>query len=86
MQKTGNISREIHVRGQSPEEALANVEKYLDDAFVAGLKEVRIVHGRGEGILRTAIRDMLKKHPHVSEFKRADYNEGGDGVTEAILK
>ena len=65
---------------------MANVEKYLDDAFVAGLKEIRIIHGRGEGILRTAIRDMLKRNPHVSEFKRADYNGGGDGVTEVILK
>ena len=74
------------VRGQNADEALDHVSKYLDDAFMAGLKEVTIVHGRGEGILMKTIRDELKRNKHVKGFRRGNYNEGGDGVTIVTLK
>jgi DNA mismatch repair protein MutS2 len=66
--------------------ALTDVDKYLDDAFIAGLREVSIIHGRGAGILRDGIRGMLKTHPHVKSFRRGDYDEGGDGVTICTLR
>jgi DNA mismatch repair protein MutS2 len=68
------------------DDALADVDKYLDDAFIAGLHEVSIIHGRGAGVLRDGIRSMLKTHPHVNGFRRGDYDEGGDGVTICTLK
>ena len=63
-----------------------DVDKYLDDAYIAGLKEVTIIHGRGEGILREGLHSMLKSHKHVAKFRKGGYNEGGDGVTVVQLK
>jgi DNA mismatch repair protein MutS2 len=62
------------------------VDKYLDDAFMAGLKEVTIIHGRGEGILRSGLHQMFKKHKHIESYRKGSYNEGGDGVTIVYLK
>ena len=84
--KSQSVSVQTDVRGQNADEALDHVSKYLDDAFMAGLKEVTIVHGRGEGILMKTIRDALKRNKHVKGFRRGNYNEGGDGVTIVTLK
>ena len=84
--KSQSVSVQTDVRGQNADEALDHVSKYLDDAFMAGLKEVTIVHGRGEGILMKTIRDELKRNKHVKGFRRGNYNEGGDGVTIVTLK
>ena len=84
--KSQSVSVQTDVRGQQAEEALDHVTKYIDDAFMAGLKEVTIVHGRGEGILMKVIRDELKRNKHVKSFRRGGYNEGGDGVTIVVLK
>lgn len=59
---------------------------YLDEAFLAGLKEVTIIHGKGTGILRTSIQQMLRKHPHVDSFRLGKYGEGESGVTVVVLK
>jgi len=72
---------EIDLRGQRVDEALRNLEYYLDKAYVAGLPWVRIIHGKGTGRLRSAVRKELKSHSQVEEFERGDLNEGGDGVT-----
>ncbi len=72
---------ELDLRGQRVDEALRNLEYYLDRAYVAGLPWVRIIHGKGTGRLRSAVRKELKTHPQVDEFERGDLNEGGDGVT-----
>ena len=71
---------------ETTDEAIALLDKYLDDAFMAGLKEVTVIHGRGEGILRTGLQQMMKRHKHVKAFRKGAYNEGGDGVTIVQLK
>lgn len=75
----------IEVRGQRVEEALPNVEEYLDSAFRAGLPFVRIVHGKGTGTLRRVVREHLATNPIVMSFETAEQNEGGEGVTVAHL-
>jgi len=84
--KVQNILPSINVRGSNLDDAVMDVDKYLDDAFIAGLREVTIIHGRGEGILREGIHSMLKSHKHVARFRKGAYNEGGDGVTVVELK
>jgi len=86
MSKVQNITTSISVRGENLEDALMAVDKYLDDAFIAGLREVTVIHGRGEGILREGIQRMLKQHKHVKSFRNGDYGEGGEGVTVCTLK
>ena len=89
--KTGNIkssyvSSEISVRGQVLDEALHNVDKFLDDAVMANLKQVTVIHGKGAGILRKGIHDMLKNHQYVKSFRLGRYGEGEHGVTIVELK
>ncbi|HHY91775.1 MAG TPA: endonuclease MutS2, partial [Firmicutes bacterium] len=84
--KAQAISPELDLRGLTVEEAEYQVEKYLDDAQLAGLERVRIIHGKGTGALRHAIQTLLAGHPHVDKFTLADYREGGTGVTVAFLK
>ncbi len=84
--KAQTISTSVDVRGKNMDDAVMDVEKYLDDAFISGLKEVTVIHGRGEGILRSGIRDMLKRNRNVESFRRGGFNEGGDGVTVVKLK
>ena len=79
------VSMELDLRGQRAEEALERFESYLDSAFRAGLPFVRIIHGKGTGALRAAIREALTGHPLVRRFESAAANEGGEGVTIALL-
>ena len=72
---------ELDLRGQRAEEVLLILEKYLDDAFLAGLPWARIIHGKGTGVLRRIVRDELRRHPLVKEAHSGEMNEGGDGVT-----
>ena len=85
-QKVAAISPTINVQGENLDDASMDVDKYLDDAYIAGLKEVTIIHGRGEGILKEGLRDLLRHHRHVASFRKGGYNEGGDGVTVVSLK
>ena len=84
--KSKTIKTEINVIGKNLEEACDLVSKYIDDAFLAGLKTVHVIHGRGEGILRSGVRQELSHNKHVKSFKSAPYNEGGDGCTIVELK
>ena len=88
--KTGMMSRtvssECDVRGMSLEEALSAVGLYLDEAVLAGLNEVYIIHGKGTGILRAGIQQDLRKNRHVKGFRRGMYGEGEDGVTVVTLR
>ncbi|MGI5950007.1 endonuclease MutS2 [Peptoniphilus sp.] len=84
--KTKNIKSEIDIRGKNFEEVRGIVEKYIDDAYISGLKSVRIIHGKGTGVLRSKLRDYMKTIKAVKSFHDAPYNEGGDGVTVVIIK
>ncbi len=78
-------SNELHLRHLTLDEALPRLDKYLNDAFMAGLYQVRIIHGKGTGTLRQAVRKKLDKHPLVSSYRPAGYGEGGAGVTVVEL-
>ena len=81
-----SVETSVDLRGLDSEEACYKADKYLDDAYRGNLGEVTIVHGKGTGVLRKAINDMLKRHPHVKEYRLGVYGEGGDGVTVVTLK
>lgn len=76
---------ELDLRGQVSVDAQLNLEGYLDQAYLAGLPFVRIIHGKGTGVLKRMVRDALQTHPLVSSYKPGQANEGGDGVTVARL-
>ena len=84
--KTQGISGSVNVRGENLHDALNIAEKYIDDAFMAKLKEITIIHGRGEGVLKKGIHDMLKENKQVDSYRYGEYNEGGHGVTIVTLK
>jgi Mismatch repair ATPase (MutS family) len=77
---------EIDLRGQRAEDAMDALDRYLENAFLAGMPFVRIIHGKGTGKLRQVIREALTDSPHVSRFEPGADNEGGDGVTIAHLE
>jgi DNA mismatch repair protein MutS2 len=78
-------SVELDLRGQRVEESIPRLDKYLDDAFLAGMPFVRIVHGKGTGALRQAVRQQLRGHPLVTSHRSGERGEGGSGVTVAYL-
>ncbi|MGB9887273.1 MAG: endonuclease MutS2 [Moorellales bacterium] len=82
---TREVPPSIMVRGLTTDEALAQVDKYLDEAILAGLSSVTVIHGKGEGILRAAIHRFLADHPHVKSFRLGGPGEGGLGVTVVNL-
>ena len=84
--KSSSVSASINVMGKNLEDALADVEKYLDDVYMAGLNMVSIIHGRGGGILKDGIRQMLKRKKYVDSYGAASYNDGGEGVTLVRMK
>jgi DNA mismatch repair protein MutS2 len=80
-----DVPRELRLLGSTTDEAQAAVEKFLDDAILAGHPAVRLVHGRGTGALRRAVTAYLRSHPLVSGFRPADPRDGGTGVTVVEL-
>ena len=76
---------QIEIRGQIVAEALPSVEAFLDDAARAGRERVRIIHGKGTGALRRAVRELLARHPLVTAYESGTPQEGGEGVTVALL-
>jgi DNA mismatch repair protein MutS2 len=79
------VARELHVRGLTTDEARAAVEKFLDDAVLAGHSTVRLIHGKGTGALKRAVDGCLKGHPLVHAFHAAAPGDGGAGVTVVEL-
>jgi DNA mismatch repair protein MutS2 len=86
LQHSINASTEIHLRAMRAEDAQRDLEKFIDDAVLAGLPWVRIVHGKGEGILRKLTQDFLRRHAHIERFRPGEPPEGGDGVTVAYIR
>lgn len=86
LNKSVNVSMEIDVRGSTVEEAKILTDKFIDDASLAGLKEVMVIHGKGSGALRSGLHAYLKSNPHVSSFRLGEYGEGDTGVTIVRLK
>jgi DNA mismatch repair protein MutS2 len=82
----GNGRSELNVIGQTTDEAVDAVDKFLDEASMANLAQIRIVHGHGTGALRRAVAELLKDHPHVARFAAAPQNEGGMGATVVELR
>ncbi len=82
----GSISKEINLLGKKTDEAVELVDKFLDEAFLNGLSEVRIIHGHGTGALRKAVADFLADHPHVARFAPASPDQGGSGATLVTLE
>jgi DNA mismatch repair protein MutS2 len=80
------FNSEINVIGATVDEATDRVDKFLDEAFMAGVERARIVHGHGKGALRRAVAELLSGHPHVEKFHLAPANEGGQGATIVEMK
>jgi DNA mismatch repair protein MutS2 len=79
------LTNELHLRQLTIDEALFKLDQCLNDAFMAGLHQVRVIHGKGTGALRQAVREQLAQHPLVKSYRPAGYGEGGEGVTIAEL-
>jgi DNA mismatch repair protein MutS2 len=81
-----HVKSEIDLRGKLVEEALMDIEKYMDDAILAGLQQVHLIHGKGTGALRKGIHTFLARHRRVGSYRIGEYSEGGMGVTVVELK
>ena len=84
--KSKYVKSEIDIRGKTFDEAQPVIEKYIDDAYLAGLKSVRIIHGKGSGVLREKVKNYLKAKSNIKSCKDAAYNEGGSGVSVVEFK
>jgi DNA mismatch repair protein MutS2 len=84
--KMATASRELDLRGMTGDEAFPVVDKFLDDALLAGYGRVDIIHGKGTGALRKKILEFLQRHPRVKAYRIAEWNEGGTGATTVDLK
>jgi DNA mismatch repair protein MutS2 len=80
------VDRELRLRRLTVDEALWRLDRYLNDAFMANLSSVRIVHGKGTGKLRGAVQETLARHPLVKSYRFGDYGEGDYGVTIVELR
>jgi DNA mismatch repair protein MutS2 len=83
--KLSSPGLELDLRGQISEDALEVLDRYLEQAYLAGLPFVRIIHGKGTGVLRQVVREALRQNSHVTSFEEGGPKEGGEGVTVAKL-
>ena len=84
--KNKNLTNEINLIGQTVDEAITNLDMFIDSCVIATINEIRIIHGRGTGALRKGLHDHLKKHKNIAEFRFGAYGEGDAGVTVIELK
>ncbi len=85
-EKTMTVSTELNVIGMTLDEATAEVDKYLDDAYMAGLPQVSIIHGKGTGVLKSGLKQLFRTHVYVDSFQSGGVGGGGEGVTVVMLK
>lgn len=81
-----NAKMELDLRGANVEEAIVEIDRFLDESYLANFGQVYIIHGKGTGVLRSGVQEYLRKHKHVKSYRMGNYNEGGAGVTVAELK
>ena len=86
MSKSASNSSELNLLGLTTDEAIVELDKYLDDAYLAHLSPVRIVHGKGTGALRKAVHQFLRRQKHVDTYRLGEYGEGDAGVTLVTFK
>ena len=86
MSKSLSVSTEINLLGKTVDEAISVLDKYLDDAYIAHLSSVRVVHGKGTGALRKGLHEFLRRQKHVKSYHLAEYGEGDAGVTIVELR
>ena len=86
MGKSLSVSPEINLLGKTVDEAIAALDKYLDDAYIAHVSPVRIVHGKGTGALRNGIHQYLRRQKHIKSFRLGAFGEGDAGVTIVEFK
>lgn len=84
--KSSHVSISLNIIGKTVDEAMPELDKYLDDAYLAHLPQVTIIHGRGTGALKNAVHQKLRKHPHVKNYRLGEFGEGGYGVTVVDFK
>ena len=81
LEKSYSVSTEINLIGKTTDEALLELDKYIDDAYIAHIPVVRIIHGRGTGALKKAVNEFCRKSSVIKSYRPGDFTEGGDGVT-----
>ena len=81
-----DVKTEIDLRGETADEAIGELGLFIDKCVLNNIEEIRIIHGKGTGVLRTAVTDYLKSHPNISEYRLGKYGEGENGVTIAKIK
>ena len=81
-----NVKRELDLRGKNIEEAIYEIDKFLDDAYIVGVKELSIIHGKGTGVLRKGVQEYLRTHRLIKKYRDGEFNKGGHGVTIVELK
>ena len=86
MNKSMNIKTEINLIGKTVDEAISQLDKYLDDAYIAHLPQVYVIHGKGTGALRNAVQNHLKKCSYVKSYRTGEHGEGGAGATVVEFK
>jgi DNA mismatch repair protein MutS2 len=84
--KAKTVSTEVDLRGLLVEEGIEKLDKFLDDAILGGVPQIRIIHGKGTGALRKAVTEYLKTHPQIASYRLGGAGEGGDGVTVATIR
>ncbi|MCR4842614.1 MAG: endonuclease MutS2 [Eubacterium sp.] len=85
LMKAATVKTEVNLIGMTADDALAELDKYLDDAYLANLESVRVVHGKGSGVLRKAVQQHLKTLPYIKSYHQGEYGEGDAGVTIAVF-
>ena len=86
MNKAAHVNTSINLIGETVDEAMIDLDKYLDDAYLAHLEKVRVVHGRGTGALRNGVHQHLRKLKYVKSFHLGEFGEGDSGVTIVTFK